>query len=454
MALTNLAFSEDGRHLASAGDDKYLRVFDIQRKFSTIWQFKGEIEFTAVAWIGKDLFAGSMNRRALHLSSHFHRGKWYLREELQQPTFGEPESFDEPPLIATGAHFIEDERACIVSYLHHGIWKFYFETGSSMQIRALGEKIGFSMLSEDCSGVAVTNIRTGIDWYKISAKSLKKTSSTFEPQPKESNIPVPVLFIHNGKSLLMAGTRGYCTIFDAKEGRWIQTLKHGAENTWITAIAYVQLPGKRRLIATGDGNLAERTKIRLWIQDSKEDQFVGWSCTRLSLGLKDKAKDLLSVIRTWPHRFDSTVEVSSLNLETSFLPSSPADSIFSATSRATTVSASPLVFASMEGASHPSDSSMGSVPPDSPSTDSFSIVVSLDTFTTSLEDLPMDKSHSSESSSDSSAIDVSVDIFTTSLAEDSTSDSPVSISTTVASSSPATMSKYEQFSSALEALFQ
>ena len=56
------------------------------------------------------------------LTIHIDRGKWYLREELQQPAFGEPESFDEPPLIATGAHFIEDERACIVSYLHHGIW--------------------------------------------------------------------------------------------------------------------------------------------------------------------------------------------------------------------------------------------------------------------------------------------------------------------------------------------
>lgn len=63
---------------------------------------------------------------------------------------------------------------------------FYFETGARMQIRGLGEKMyvqtlykelfsfgfrGFSTVSPDCTGVAVTNIRTGIDWYKISTES-------------------------------------------------------------------------------------------------------------------------------------------------------------------------------------------------------------------------------------------------------------------------------------------
>lgn len=36
--------------------------------------------------------------------------------------FGEPEFFGEPSLIATGAHFVETEKACIASYLHHGMW--------------------------------------------------------------------------------------------------------------------------------------------------------------------------------------------------------------------------------------------------------------------------------------------------------------------------------------------
>lgn len=63
--INDLAFSSDGTLLASASDDKYLRVFDIQRKISMIWHFKGEVEFTAVTWIGKDLFAGTMNGELL-----------------------------------------------------------------------------------------------------------------------------------------------------------------------------------------------------------------------------------------------------------------------------------------------------------------------------------------------------------------------------------------------------
>lgn len=50
------------------------------------------------------------------------RGRWYLQKELQRPMFGEPEFFGEPSLIATGAHFVETEKACIASYLHHGMW--------------------------------------------------------------------------------------------------------------------------------------------------------------------------------------------------------------------------------------------------------------------------------------------------------------------------------------------
>lgn len=63
--INDLAFSSDGTLLASASDDKYLRVFVIQRKISMVWHFRGEAEFTAVAWIGKDLFAGTMNGELL-----------------------------------------------------------------------------------------------------------------------------------------------------------------------------------------------------------------------------------------------------------------------------------------------------------------------------------------------------------------------------------------------------
>lgn len=60
--INYLAFSSDGTLLSSASDDKYLWVFDIQRKISEmIWHFKGDVKLTVVAWIGKDLFVGTMN---------------------------------------------------------------------------------------------------------------------------------------------------------------------------------------------------------------------------------------------------------------------------------------------------------------------------------------------------------------------------------------------------------
>lgn len=63
--INDLAFSSDGTLLAGASNDKYLRVFDIQRKILMVWHFRGEAEFTAVAWTGKDLFVGTMNGELL-----------------------------------------------------------------------------------------------------------------------------------------------------------------------------------------------------------------------------------------------------------------------------------------------------------------------------------------------------------------------------------------------------
>lgn len=60
-----LAFSVDGRLLASAGDDRRVRVYDMDRGFSTFWEHEGLCAFTAVAWSDSVLFMGNMDGKII-----------------------------------------------------------------------------------------------------------------------------------------------------------------------------------------------------------------------------------------------------------------------------------------------------------------------------------------------------------------------------------------------------
>lgn len=56
-------------------------------------------------------------------------GQWRLKCHIEHPIsfgdtpdFGEPDGYEEPPIIATSAHFLLQEKECIVTYMHNGIW--------------------------------------------------------------------------------------------------------------------------------------------------------------------------------------------------------------------------------------------------------------------------------------------------------------------------------------------
>ncbi|KIK58685.1 hypothetical protein GYMLUDRAFT_60478 [Collybiopsis luxurians FD-317 M1] len=325
-SINALAFSKDGEFLASAGNDSFVRIFHTQ-KFSPIWEWKGDCEFTVVIWKDRTLFAGTMDGELMMFSAirqwfvkprkeiihnfysyitsievspsgsqllvcagadvgiikqngtvfllrlNDHRKysfsaseQWYFADELPWPTFGEADFLGEPAIIATGAHFIEGEKECIIAYLHHSLWKYNFNTGKHTQILPLGEKIGCFSVSPDGTVAVTTNIRTGLDWFKIIAGKPKKMSSSLEPQPRRSNVPLPVFFINKGREVIMGSTKGYAVLFNAKEGVRVQLLKHGGDQTWVTAMTYIHLPGKSHMIATGDSNGPERSKVRIWTQ--------------------------------------------------------------------------------------------------------------------------------------------------------------------------------------------
>ncbi|KAJ3926856.1 MAG: hypothetical protein NXY57DRAFT_966075 [Lentinula lateritia] len=161
-----LAFSPDGRYLASASNDDMIRVYGVKRAFATTWEEKGDCPFTAVTWRDDALFVGSMDgdvicfypttgyrwipRRKSELiyktdaiiqTMVFNQrgdqllvcsgadvllfkktsGKWKYHDCLPRPTpFGEPSEGDTYPIVATGLHFLENEKECLIGYLYNG----------------------------------------------------------------------------------------------------------------------------------------------------------------------------------------------------------------------------------------------------------------------------------------------------------------------------------------------
>ncbi|KAJ3839256.1 hypothetical protein F5878DRAFT_660440 [Lentinula raphanica] len=313
--INALAFSVDGRYLASASNDKIVRVYDMEDNFAVIWKHEDSCSPTAVAWTDSALFVGNMEG---DLTSKFrwicnyqystkellykadapvhmmqfntqkdrlllcsgadvllftkNSERWEFQDHLPRPIpFGEIDNFDIPDTVATGAHFLDDHNECLIAYLHDGFRKFKIDTWDCAKVEwGLGdgfiEKIGFSAKSPDSKSVVATNLHRGLDWYKITPEKLKKMSTSEEIQDQHSNIPLPVLFINNGQATIMGTTKGYAVIFEAKHGKKVQALKHGGDQTWVTALAYVETSRRRRLIATGDGNCGQRTKIVIWCE--------------------------------------------------------------------------------------------------------------------------------------------------------------------------------------------
>ncbi|KAJ3862522.1 WD40-repeat-containing domain protein [Lentinula novae-zelandiae] len=322
-----LAFSEDGRHLASASNDNMIHVYGVKRGFATIWEEKGDGPFTAVTWRDDALFVGSMDgdvicfypttgwirRRkseviyktdAVIQTMVFNQrsdqllvcsgadvllfnktsGKWKYHDCLPRPSpFGEPSEGDTYPIVATGLHFLENEKECLIGYLYNGFWKFNLETWESTlyfgpydsceleEPRRYFGRITASAQSPDSKSVVATDTCIGLTWFKVMPERLKKMSSTHHTQDLSSNVPLPVLFINQGQAVIMGTTKGCALILEVKRAEKLQALKHGNDQTWVTSLAYIDINGRCRMIATGDGNREQRTRIILWIEEDKKD---------------------------------------------------------------------------------------------------------------------------------------------------------------------------------------
>ncbi|KAF9062964.1 hypothetical protein BDP27DRAFT_1427353 [Rhodocollybia butyracea] len=205
---------------------------------NVIYEFSSPIPSIEANSVGNQLLVCSS--RAVNVLTEaeddFLDHSWSLRRRIDSmSSIGEPANFEEPPVIATGAYYLQDESQCAVSYLCHGLWKVDLETGESEWNWGPDQRIGTSTISPDRRSLATANICTGIDWFDLSGVLWTKISTTMERQELQSNVPMPVKFINQGNAVAMGTTKGYAIIFHAEHGKQLQTLDHANHKAWITS---------------------------------------------------------------------------------------------------------------------------------------------------------------------------------------------------------------------------
>lgn len=79
-----------------------------------------------------------------------------------------------------------------------------------------------SAVSPDEKVIVVANLYDGLDWYKIPDRSFSRSV----PLRINRNLPIPVLLVDGGKTLLVGSTSGNVKVLDAHTAETIQTLEH------------------------------------------------------------------------------------------------------------------------------------------------------------------------------------------------------------------------------------
>ncbi|KAH9917208.1 uncharacterized protein B0H18DRAFT_884063, partial [Fomitopsis serialis] len=152
-------------------------------------------------------------------------------------------------------HWLDSGTYLLVSYMSHGVvcWNVR-SLKIEWRLPLKRARIGRSSLSQNKKVLVVSNLHDGFDMYRLSGQLHLCTFKT----KALMNIPLPVLFIHDGRAVLTGSDTGCVSIYDCATTLVMQALAHGG-------CSYAQHNGAVRLLATASSETGDQTYIKLWL---------------------------------------------------------------------------------------------------------------------------------------------------------------------------------------------
>ncbi|OJT15121.1 Spindle pole body-associated protein sad1 [Trametes pubescens] len=299
--ITAVAFSPNGKYLASAALDGRARIWDAEDG-QLLHMFSSTVPMLSLTWSenGNDTIMCGLNdgticclviaqfnlevmgfwahsypveclrlKDGLLVSGAYeevriwkaHGEAWLQEAELQPPP---KTSYNRVlPIVVTSVHWITGnggQTQLVVTYLNHGVHIFNTTTWEQIRSVPIPGQIADASVSRDAKLIAISNVISGFDVYSIdSGTAVCSVGHTVTGYRK-----IPVLLAHDAVMVLGGNLQGDVHLWLVESGHKVHSLIHAKEDQILALAAHYDTSSDTFFIATGVLQGTSESAVVLW----------------------------------------------------------------------------------------------------------------------------------------------------------------------------------------------